>query len=296
MANEYPITERIQRHLESVTESSGLPPGPESLERITVNWKTKRRLFQEQIDSLDMVTEEQVDPGDQRGMLLLTYSGSLLVLGPLGADESVSADESAGRFFEYASISLRQDVPDLVTAVGVRVTSPVAVDKPIELEGGPIERSSDLLQIASFDVALPPADQRERLRQAAIFLTNGFVKANQTTLEDDLKLDHFTLKSMVKYIASRNDTTQTLTRSVIDDFLTMIEAGMLLGERVSVGSLGKASLSIRAAQKARMGRNPATGEEMLISAKPETPVPKFSFASRVKDRVSRVPVERLREE
>jgi len=243
-----------------------------------------------------MVIEGQIDPEDQRGMLLLTYSGSLLVLGPLGADgQDATSGDLAGRLFEYASISLRQDVPDLLTAVGVQVKSPVAVDKTVELTGGPIQRSSDLLQIASFDVSLSPIDQRERLRQAAIFLTNGFVKANQTTLDDDLKLDHFTLRSMVKYIASRNDTTQTLTRSVIDDFLTMIEAGMLLGERVSLGSLGKASLNVRGAQKARMGRNPATGEEMLISAKPETPVPRFSFSSRVKDRVSRVPVERLRE-
>jgi nucleoid DNA-binding protein len=298
MTEEIEITERIRKHLEAITETSGLPVGPESLARITENWQTKRRLFNEQCESLEMILEPGMEPDDPRGMLLLSYSGSLMVLGPRVSTDAPAPndDGSPARFFEYASISLRQDVPDLITAIGVNLAAPVAVDKPVLLEGGPVERSSELLQIATFEGSVSEADQRERLRQAAIFLTNGFIKANQTTLDDAVKLDHFTLKSMVKYIAGRNDATQTLTRSVIDDFLMMIESGMLLGERVSLGSLGKASLGVRAAQKARMGRNPATGEELLISAKPETAVPKFSFSSRVKERASRVPVERVKEE
>jgi nucleoid DNA-binding protein len=35
-----------------------------------------------------------------------------------------------------------------------------------------------------------------------------------------------------------------------------------------------------------MGRNPATGEEMLIPAKPETGVPKMSFSKHLKERAA----------
>lgn len=281
---ELEITDRIRRHLEAVTASSGLPDTPDSLARITENWTAKRRLFGEQIDALSMESVSSYSAVDTGGLLLLTYSGSLLILGP--------ADEG-GRSLEYASISLRSDVPDLVTASGVSLESDVAVDQIVTLSNSPVERSSEILQIATFPHGVSKADQNERLRQAAIFLTNGFVKANQTTLEDDVQLDHFTLRSMIHYIAARNGATQSLTRSIVDDFLTMVESGMLLGERVSLGSLGKASLSVRAAQKPRMGRNPGTGQEILIPAKPEAAVPRFGFSSRVKDRATRVPVERV---
>ena len=76
---------RIQRHLESVTESSGLPPGKDSLARITANWIEKRDLFAEQTALLDMQELDELAPDDPRGVLVLTYSGSLLSLGPAEA-------------------------------------------------------------------------------------------------------------------------------------------------------------------------------------------------------------------
>lgn len=278
------LSERIRTHLESVTETSGLPDEPESLHRITENWLTKRRLFSEQISALSMESEGAHSADDPRGVLMITYSGSLLVLGPAG---------DTGRALEYASISLRADVPDLVTASGVALATDAVVDQPVLLSDSPVERSSEVLEIASFPAGVSPADQAERLREASIFLTNGFVQANQTTLTEDVDLEQFTLRAMVNYIAARNGATQSETRAIINDFLTMVESGMLLGERVSVGSLGKVHLSVRAAQKARVGRHPSTGEELLIPAKPETAVPRFSFSGRIKERSSRVPVDRV---
>src|SRR6056297_1117620 len=87
------LPERIQRHLQSITESSGLPPGEDSLARITANWIEKRDLFEEQTGLLDMRDIEELSPDDSRGVLVLTYSGSLLSLGPAAG----GGDSAAGR-------------------------------------------------------------------------------------------------------------------------------------------------------------------------------------------------------
>lgn len=276
---------RIQKHLRKLTESSDLPPGEESLARVTDNWTNKERLFQEQVEALDMRREDRFSADDPRGALLLTYSGSLVTLGPL---------KEGGRTFEYASIKLRNDVPGIVREEGVSLAGDLESEKPATFGGSTIEHTSELLTIASFDPGLESGDQAERLRQATIFLTNGFVKANQSlSLEEPGGIDHFTMKSMVQYVAGRNGTTQKLAKSVIDDFLATAESGALLGERVSLGRLGKLSVTVRGAQKARVGRNPATGEEITIPAKPEQAVPRFSFSTPLKDRVAKTPVDRL---
>lgn len=277
------LPERIQRHLEAITESSGLPPGEESLTKITENWTAKRRLFVEQREALDMTEEERFSAEDPRAALLLTYSGSLICLGPL---------TEGGRTFEYASIKLRADVPDIVVTEGCNLAEEARVDAPVRFVTCPVESTSEVLFIASFDPELSPNEQEQRLLEAAIFLTNGFVKENQSlTVEGGV--DHFTMKSIVQYLAKRNGVTQTLTRRLLDDYLTMLESGALLGERVPLGRLGRLFLGTRAPQKARVGRNPATGQELLIPAKPETAVPRISFSKHLKDRASRVPPERV---
>lgn len=291
------LPERIQRHLQSITESSGLPPGEDSLARITANWIEKRDLFEEQTELLDMRDIEELPPDDGRGVLVLTYSGSLLSLGPVGgeseragggAGETAGGGETpaAGRRFEYASIPLRADVPSLVREDDVRLEGPIRRDVPARFSNSSIEQSSPVLRAVACAPEVSPADQERRIREATIFLTNGFVKLNRTLTMPAGEVEHFTMKTMVQYVAKKNGITQTLARQVIDDYLLMAEAGALFGERVPLGRIGKLYLGSRSAQKARMGRNPSTGEEMLIPAKPETGVPKISFSKHLKERAA----------
>ncbi|MFO7781021.1 MAG: HU family DNA-binding protein, partial [Spirochaetia bacterium] len=266
------LPERIQRHLQSITESSGLPPGEDSLARITANWIEKRNLFEEQTELLDMRDIEELPPDDDRGVLVLTYSGSLLSLGPTAGGGAGSGGEpagggaspAAGRRFEYASIPLRADVPSLVREDDVRLEGPIRRDVPARFSNCSIEQSSPVLRAVACSPEVSAADQERRIREATIFLTNGFVKLNRTLTMPAGEIEHFTMKTMVQYVAKKNGLTQTLARQVIDDYLLMAEAGALLGERVPLGRIGKLYLGTRPAQKARMGRNPSTGEEMLI--------------------------------
>jgi nucleoid DNA-binding protein len=279
------LPERIQRHLQSITESSGLPPGEDSLARITANWIEKRDLFEEQTELLDMRDIEELSPDDDRGVLVLTYSGSLLSLGPAEPADG-GATPAPGRRFEYASMPLRADVPSLVREEDVRLEGSIRRDVPARFSNCSIEQSSPVLRAVACAPEVSAADQERRIREATIFLTNGFVKLNRTLTMPAGEIEHFTMKTMVQYVAKKNGLTQTVARQVIDDYLLMAEAGALLGERVPLGRIGKLFLGSRSAQKARMGRNPSTGEEMLIPAKPETGVPKMSFSKHLKERAA----------
>jgi nucleoid DNA-binding protein len=278
--NELP--EVIKNHLESVTKTSGLPDNKESVNLITVNWLEKKKMFEEQTASLDMIETDVFGKDDTRGALLLTYSGSLISMGPL---------KNGGRHIEYSSIKLRRDVPDIVIQENTGLAGDIAVDKTVAFTEGKIKSTSNLLKIVVCKEDVSLEEQEKRIREATIFLTNGFVILNRSlSIESGAVPDHFTLAAMVKYLASRNDITQVLAKQILEDFLFLVECGVLLGQRVSLGRLGNMLLKKRAAQKARVGINPATGEEITIKAKPEMYVPKISFSKVLKEKAAQVKV------
>ncbi|GAB6088588.1 HU family DNA-binding protein [Spirochaeta dissipatitropha] len=305
------LPERIQNHLRGITASSGLPPGDESLQALASNWIKKRELFAGQVQALDMIELASYDPTDCRAVLLLSYSGSLMSLEAVSPSEeasepaleaapaagaAVAAPKPPARKFEYASIKLRHDVPDTIQADAVQLSSEVRLDEVVTFRGSPVARSSEILHIASFPADVSPGEQNRRLREAMLFLTNGFAKLNRQLTQVNAAIDHFTTQNMVQFIAKRSGLTQAKTREVIDDYIAMIRAGMMMGERVPVGRLGRAHVQKQPARKAYMGRNPSTGEDMLISAKPPTMVPRFSFSGAVKSAAERLPVEEEDEE
>jgi nucleoid DNA-binding protein len=271
----------VQTHLKKITSMSGLPDTEESFRKMAVVWMEKRRLFQEQIRALDMMEVESFSSDDPRGALLLSYSGSLISLGTLSG---------AGRRVEYASISLRADVPDLVVMEGTRLAADVKVDSEAEFSSGKIRSTSSLLKIAVCPVEVNPEEQEKRIREATIYLTNGFVKINRTLSADRDLPDQFNSKSIVAYLAKKNGLTQKQVRQLTADYLTMIESGILLGERVPLGKIGRLYLKKRSPRKARVAVNPATGEEMTIRARPEEAVPKINFSRSLKERARQVEI------
>jgi nucleoid DNA-binding protein len=105
--------------------------------------------------------------------------------------------------------------------------------------------------------------------------------------------DQFTMKSMTRYLAKKHGLTGNEARLLIDDYLTMVETGMLMGETVPMGKIGRLYCKIREAQKSRVVKHPATGEDLRIEAKPAMGVPKISFSSHLKERLSRISGESL---
>ena len=272
------LPERIKPHVEEVTKTSGLPQTEDSIERIAKAWHEKRKMFDEQIAALKMEETGSLPKDNPGGALLLTYSGSLLSLG---------TSSGGKRRVEYASIGLRKDVPDIAASAGTELAGDIAVGQVVAFIEGPIKSSSPLFKIAVCGAGVGLGEQEKRIREATIFLTNGFVKINRTHLgAPEKSLGQFTMKSMASYVAQKNGLSQKQAKQVIEDFLHVVGSGALLGERVRLGKLGKLYLRRRKATQARIGRNPITGEEITIKAKPEALVPKMSFSRDLKMKAS----------
>jgi nucleoid DNA-binding protein len=269
------LTGAIRAHLAGLVKSSGMPDNEQSLETMARVWFEKKEMFEAQIHALDMQELQKLPADDQRGALLLTYSGSLVSLGPRGRN---------GRRIEYASIQLRTDVPHLAVMDAADIEGDAALDKGLAVKGGQIQSTSPLLKIAVCGEDVPPEEQEKRIREATIFLTNGFVKINRTVAGVEGLPDQFTTKSIVTYLARMNGLSQKQTRQIIDDYHTMLESGMLLGLRVPLGKIGRLFLKLRPAQKARIGINPLTKEKITLKARPEEPVPRISFSRVMKEK------------
>ena len=97
---------------------------------------------------------------------------------------------------------------------------------------------------------------------------------------------------MAQYIADTHDIGKKKSKELLDDLFGMIAAGAMKGERVPIGKLGKVYVSVKPARKARMGRNPATGEEIKIPAKRATKVPKFAFSKTFKEAVLKARIQK----
>jgi nucleoid DNA-binding protein len=279
------LSPAIRSHLDGLIRSSGLPDTDASREEMARVWFEKKAMFEGQAKALGMQDLARLSADDPRGALLLTWSGSLLSIGTRQA-------AGAGRVMEYSSIDLRTDVPHLARADRGVVKADLVVGEIAQVAEGPIASTSALLKIAACDAAVPPEEQEKRIRQATIFLTNGFVRINRsvTLLDHDLP-EQMTMKSIVTYLARKNQASQKATRQLLEDYLLMLESGVLLGLRVPVGKMGRLSLRRRPARKARLGINPATGERITLNARPEELAPRMTFSRTLRDRARGTPVQ-----
>ncbi|MBN1518520.1 MAG: HU family DNA-binding protein [Spirochaetales bacterium] len=270
------LPQAIRLQLDALLADAGKAGDQAARDNLASIWSEKFKLFTAQISALGMREIDQLGPEDPRGAILLTYSGSLISLGPRRGKD---------RWLEYASIKLRADVPELVRGDKINLSAPALRDQAAVFEGSPLKRSSALYRIAVCPEGISPDEQERRVREATVYLTNGFIKLNKTlSLSGAEDVDQFTSKAIINYVAKKNGVTQILARGLIDDYLSMIETGILLGERVSVGKLGSASLRFQAARKARLVKNLKTGEDLLVPAKPAMMAPRFKFSQALKDK------------
>lgn len=278
------LPQEIRVQIDSLVPAEGLDTDAQARAREDYArvWMNKYDMFCGQIHSLGMEFTDELEAEDGRGAILLTYSGSLISLGTL---------QAGSRWLEYASVKFRDDVPDLVKSQEARLLAAVRQDAVAEFGGSPLKHSSSIFRIAVCPPGTAERDQEQRIREATIFLTNGFIKLNRSlTMADGSAVEHFTLKSIVSYVAKKNGLTQQQTRSVIDDYLSTVESGLLLGERVNLGNLGKLSLRLQAARKARMMKNLQTGEDLLVPAKPACLVPKLAVSGSLKEKAARLDI------
>ena len=95
--------------------------------------------------------------------------------------------------------------------------------------------------------------------------------------------DKLTGSSVVGYLAAKSGLARKDVKALVEELYDLVAVGVMRGERVAVGKIGKMFVRMRPARPERQGRNPLTGEMITIAAKPATRVPKFTFSKTFKE-------------
>ncbi|AHC16385.1 hypothetical protein [Salinispira pacifica] len=168
------VEKEIQEHLSKLVKTAEIA-GDDPLEQLAGAWLEKQSAFFEQTKQREMEEVEELEEQDARGALILTYSGSLISLGPMGED---------GREVEYVSIGLRQDVPESASAEHSNLSVDLKLGVAAEFSGGPITKSSPVYAIAVLKEDLSEDEGLEVLGDVTMMLTQDFVDINKTLIDE----------------------------------------------------------------------------------------------------------------
>ncbi len=169
------LNEKIRQHIQQLVKTAGLPDNEESLEALVNGWEEKQSSFETQVEERDMEQVEEFTAEDERGALLMTYSGSLIHLGPKGEN---------GRFVAYYSVGIRNDVPETAETEGTDLAEDLEVDQGAVFTNGPIQKSSPIFKIAVIVEEMDDEEQEELLSEVTQVLTNDFIEVNKTIIQE----------------------------------------------------------------------------------------------------------------
>lgn len=164
------LPESIQNHLKNVIEIFGLDHDKETMDRLVQGWLDKEEAFREQMCNMGMDEVGSFESSDTRGALALTYSGSLISIGPL---------LEGSRKVDYTSIGFRQDVPETLTKEGGNLAENMSIDKGIFFQDGPIKQTSPIYRIVTCPEDLSAVDQEDLIEQATTMIIDSFADINQ---------------------------------------------------------------------------------------------------------------------
>ena len=176
MSDLFIIPDHIKLHIKEITKTGGMPADDDTVQKIAEAWMEKEKSFEEKTKSLNMDEVDFLDIEDNRGALILTYSGSLINLGILNDGK---------RKVEYASIGIRKDVPELLINEDSELLSNLVKDERIEFKRGPVKKTSPIFKIAVCKNNVSEDDQDEILKQASTIIMEDFVEVNKTMIHEE---------------------------------------------------------------------------------------------------------------
>lgn len=89
-----------------------------------------------------------------------------------------------------------------------------------------------------------------------------------------------TKTDIVELIAEKNDFSPTEAKDVLEELLEIIKSTLASGEDLMISGFGKFQVNEK---KPRKGRNPATGETMILKKRR---VVTFKCAGKLKDKIN----------
>ena len=170
------IPETIISHLKDVSATFGLSNDEETMEKLTESWLEKKEAFEDKTVEMGMDEVGSYDHDDDRAALLLTFSGSLISVGPL---------QGGSRNVEYTSIGLRQDVPDSLSIERTNIVKDVEVGKSVEFDNSPLKNTSPIFKIVVCPESLSVNEQEDMLKETATVIVDSFVGMNKDLFADE---------------------------------------------------------------------------------------------------------------
>ena len=167
------LPERVRDHVRRLVEPAGLADVEDADELLAEGWLEKHAAFEKHTAERGMALMDSFSKDEAGGALAMTYSGSIVSIGPLVDGE---------RDVAYASIGVRRDVPQMSVKQDSHLAADVEVDRVCELAEGPVQRTSPIFALAAFQKALPPAKENAALVEVTQVLTERFVDINNETL------------------------------------------------------------------------------------------------------------------
>ena len=140
-------------------------------EKVAAAWLEKMATFQAKMHTFGMVEVSSFRIDEPRGALIMTYSGSILLLGP---------PKEGHRDATYTSVGSRTKVPPVAEHSAARLAEDVKVNKRVTFTPGPVSQTSEVYRIAICKTATNIAAQQAKLAAAAKELTSDFASVNDT--------------------------------------------------------------------------------------------------------------------
>lgn len=168
------LSELIQNHIKQIAKTSGLPEGDETLEALASAWVEKKQCFEDGVSENNLEEVDFYSKDTEKGALALTYSGSLITIGPL---------VDGTRHAEYTSVGLRTDVPGSATEENAILASDIEKDAVVIFEKGPIQQSSPIFKVAISSEDLDSDEEEALLTQVTQDITEEFVEVNKTIIQ-----------------------------------------------------------------------------------------------------------------
>lgn len=167
------LSPHIREHVKEISKKSSLPQDDETLDSLAEAWLEKERIFTETIAERGMEEVSSFAKDEPKGAIVLTYSGSIVNLGPL---------VDGIRHCEYHSIGLRTDVPGSAQDDASKLQSDAEVDGLVVFERGPVRKTSPIHKMAVATADLAPEKEEELLTMVTQQVAEEFVEVNKTII------------------------------------------------------------------------------------------------------------------
>jgi hypothetical protein len=159
-------------HLRSLMKLCGFDGRPDKQKSFLSNWLKKKAFFDKIVEHQGFHNITRLEPGFKQGVVILTYSGSLLTL-------SIE-DEDGNREAIYNSIDLRKDVVQKTEDKNAQIVFPLECHKALEAKSGKIKKTSPILAMAVEDSPEDTSEEKvKKLRLIGERISKTLIVVNQ---------------------------------------------------------------------------------------------------------------------